>query len=720
MFRAAIVFHNQYPPSSDIGFHGSIINLILDQGTLPTWNTYHMGGEQLVTPPGFHFFVSVLILLTGMRVTFAELVSAVFFSAAIVFPAYIVSKRIWKNPNTSLLAAFFAAISSLSIEMISWGGYPNIVSLFLITAIIYLYLKDIDKPAFKHLLLGGLLFGALVITHTFSLSVFLPVLALYLVLLIVGTIGNLKEMRIQNMLRFFVVSAVLGIVAVLPWILRVFNFYINTLPEGILTGGLDNRNLILANCKTDPMVLTLIIVVVPALIMLKDSRKRYFDTSSLLLMAWFLVPIVMTQAYLFGIYTHYSRFLYFIDFPGIIILSAILLYISRISNLAINRFVKIRWNRIKKALPVIAFTIIIFSFIIFSSWSMFPHEGMKEANIYSTIQQPEATTLEWIKNNTPKDSVIVADHLFGWWLSGIAERPTLSAASLEFLIYSNERAVAKNALLLLDTDYYIDNGLIQIRYDGPYVSRHNPEVSIETWSGEAFAMFQFNETRLEYNQENVTLSDMTITENTIKEYENSTVLLTITYENELFIVRKTLQVWQGVRFAELSYEIETKTVQTNGFEVEFSLYTAATQNLTIDDPSKAKQIGAYNSYHEIAGQIIFSELYPQIEVDPNATDYAEIIYNSQSNSMNIKMLVCVFDAKNLSYLEGVTDMYEKLAENPLEKVPSADEFSIWKYTDMIEEFDVSYVVCRYMKFAKDPNFQLVFNCGNVAVFQVTK
>ncbi|MGD2066238.1 MAG: hypothetical protein PVI43_03600 [Candidatus Bathyarchaeota archaeon] len=67
-------------------------------------------------------------------------------------------------------------------------------------------------------------------------------------------------------------------------------------------------------------------------------------------------------------------------------------------------------------------------------------------------------------------------------------------------------------------------------------------------------------------------------------------------------------------------------------------------------------------------------------------------------------------------------MYEEVAENPLEKVQSDDELNIWKYTNMLEEFDVSYVVCRdksvKMKFTKDPNFQLVFNCENVAIFHV--
>ena len=149
--RVAVIFRNEYPPGSDIGLHGSIINLIMDSGELPSWNPYHMGGEPLVTPPGFHFFVSTLILFSGMPLLLAELVTAIFFSAIIVFPAYSITKRIWKSPNAGLLAAFFATISALSFEMLSWGGYTNVVSLALIVIIFSLFLRDLEKPNRVHL-----------------------------------------------------------------------------------------------------------------------------------------------------------------------------------------------------------------------------------------------------------------------------------------------------------------------------------------------------------------------------------------------------------------------------------------------------------------------------------------------------------------------------------------------------------------------------------------
>ena len=332
MFRAAIIFHNPYPPGSDIGLHGSIINLLLDQGKLPDWNPYHMGGETLATPPGFHYFVTTLMLLTGMPIILAALVTAAFYSSIIVFPAYLVSKRIWKNSSAGIIAAFFAAASALSLEMISWGGYTNIVSLSLIITIFYLFIKDLGAPKLSHLLVGALLFGSLILTHTFSLVIVFSILLFYLILLTIGKWKKVKDMQIMNLFRFFMVSVSAGIVLVSPWILKVLNFYMGVSSEGAATGGLANRNLILTNRRVEIIILALLIAVIPALFMFKASRKRPIDSQSLLLIAWFIIPIVLTQAYLFGIVTDYSRFMYFIDFPGIIIISAGLLYLFSLHN----------------------------------------------------------------------------------------------------------------------------------------------------------------------------------------------------------------------------------------------------------------------------------------------------------------------------------------------------------------------------------------------------
>jgi hypothetical protein len=715
--------------------HGSIINLILDEGKLPLWNPYHMGGEPLATPPGFHFFTSILILFTGMPLLFAQLITAAFFSSFIVFPAYLVSKKMWRSHSAGFLAAFFAAISALSIEMVSWGGYTNVISLALIVVIFYLFLKEIDQPSHFNLLMGTLLFGSILLTHTFSLFVFFPILILYFVLLLIGKFLKLKEIELRKTLRFFTVSAALGILAVSPWLLRVFSFYMGASAEGALLGGMeDNRNIILANRSVDVIILTLIIVIIPTFFMFKASRKRYADSGSLLLVAWFLVPIVMTHAYIFGVFVDYSRFLYFIDFPGILIISAGLFYLFRYTSIAVRKFSRIKWNSVKKLVPALVFIASLFVFIVISPWSIFPDEAMTRVNFYTTIQKPEATAMEWIQNRTPESSVLVADHLYGWWLSGIGKRTTLSAAGLEFLLYSHELEVAKSAQLFFDTNYYIDNGLIQVREDGLYFLRYNPVFSIGTWSGKSYSLVHFkdNETIFFYYwingygqrvYENTTLADMKMIGNpTMSKNENLAAFTTL-FENDFLTVNKTVTVQRGVRFAELSYEIETKNFRTNLFNIRFKLNTREdTEPPKIDQ--SIPMIGFYDPNQKVCGQAIFREDLP-VELDPRKyPNRFDLLYRYEWNpKMEIKILVGVFDAKDLNYPDEVEETHYRLVNSSLEMV-TLDPLITWDYLEMIENYDISYVVCRdqnvYSKFSENPQFRLVFNGGNVAVFQVVK
>jgi hypothetical protein len=705
--------------------------LILDEGKLPSWNPYHMGGEPLATPPGFHFFTSILILFTGMPLLLAQLITAAFFSSFIVFPAYLVSKKMWRSHSAGVLAAFFAAISALSIEMVSWGGYTNVVSLALIVVIFYLFLKDIDQPSHFNLLMGTLLFGSIILTHTFSLFVFFPILILYFVSLLIGKFLKLKEIELRKTLRFFTVSVALGILAVSPWLLRVFSFYMGASAEGALLGGMeDNRNIILANRSVDIIILILIIVIIPTFFIFKASRKRCVDSGSLLLVAWFLVPVVMTQAYIFGVFVDYSRFMYFIDFPGILIISAGLFYLFRYTSIAVRKFSRIKWNSVKKLVPALVFIASLFVFIVISPWSIFPDEAMTRVNFYTTIQKPEATAMEWIQNRTPESSVLVADHLYGWWLSGVGKRTTLSAAGLEFLLYSHELEVAKSAQLLFDTDYYIDNGLIQVREDGPYFLRRNPEFSIETWSGESYAIFNFQDQGTEFWYEiheygkkvsgNTTLADMKMIETPILMKDENSANLTVTFENDFFTVKKTLTVQRGVRFAELSYDIEVKNFRTNLFNIWLPIYTRE-GNVT-KDPS-TPMFGFHDPYQKVCGQVIFKEDTP-VEINQvESPNRVEMLYRYPwKRNINIKILVGVFDAEDLSPDE-VEKTYYRFANSSLETV-TLDPLITWDYVEMIEKYDISYVVCRdhriYLKFSEDPKFRLVFNGGNVAVFQVVK
>jgi len=342
---------------------------------------------------------------------------------------------------------------------------------------------------------------------------------------------------------------------------------------------------------------------------------------------------------------------------------------------------------------------------------------MDRANYYTAVKQPEVTTLHWIALNTPEDSVLVADHLLGWWLSGISQRPTFSAAGLEFLIYSHELEVAQAAHRILDTNYQIYNGFIQINEDGPYQSRHNPEFSYEKWAGESFGLIHFenNLTTICYDQKNITLTQIQVTQHALT-YDENFAVLTTTYKNQEFIVTKTVQLQKGAKIAELTYDIQSKQIDI----FDFCVIMNTTADMPLQNVSTSMMIGVFNWYEKVGGQVILEPAPLEIIYPENTTD-CQLAYKTQNSSLNVKMQISVFDLEN-TYYDEFSDVLDDHADDLLVDEDYEESVTVWQYTDMLEEYDVSYVVCRdqdvYMKFAQDSKFMLIFKCENVAVFQV--
>ncbi len=719
------MFRSGHPPSTDIGLNSNILNLILEQGNLPTWNPYHMGGEPLTNQPGFHFFATFVVMFTGMPILSALMVIAAFFSSFVVFPAYLIARRLWRSSSTGILAAFFVTVSSLSFEMLGWGGYPNIVTLFLITAIVYLFLRNHDHAYRSDFMVSGLLLGSLLLTHLLSFFVLTSVLVTYIIVLSVGY--ALKHKRISQSLRparLFVVSIVLGILLISPWLVRVSNFYLDMASQGVFFGGMtQNKNLLFSNRAIDVSILFLSGAVVLIFFMLKASRGRYVDSQSLLFVVWFLVPLFLTQSYLVNIITDYQRFVYFVDFPSLIILSAGVFYILRYVSTAVKKYSVGKYQRYEKISLGTAFAATILIIYLTLPLMITPSQTLYKMNFYTTINNPEANAMNWIQQRTSTSAVLVADHLYGWWLSGVAQRSTLSAVPAEFLLYPYEIDVAKAALMLLDTDYYIDNGVIQVREDGGFISRRNPVFGIDLPGGIPRHLFYFKDTETTiYYQTNQTkgtldLSEMNMTDaHWISRNDNSAVLA-MTRENNLFTIDRTLRVERGANSAELSYQISPRQPETSINWVRFMLHTIE-GNIVYDQ----NMLGFYDPLARVCGEVIFRSNNPEVKMFPGSGgNTAELLYtNENDSSIEVKFLFGFFDAEKMSYSQ-ILDAYDRFMQNP-QQIVSNLPLITYDYLEIIKDYDVSYVVCRdpemYPKFSNDPHFQVAYSNEDVTIFRV--
>ena len=221
---------------------------------------------------------------------------------------------------------------------------------------------------------------------------------------------------------------------------------------------------------------------------------------------------------------------------------------------------------------------LLFSFVALPIF-MTPSQGVGQTiqSFYQVMNNPGWEAIQWTKQNTPANSVFVSDALYGWWFGGFAQRPTLSAVDPQYLTSARELAPAKNASYLLDTDYLVDNGYFQVREDGGYIARHNPEFLAHIknyYFPYSFFNFDNDQTIISIRNGQVgelyNLSSLPVTDMHIEGTSNSESII-VTHGNDLFNFTQTVTVYSATEIA-----ISTKMVQ---------YFANITQSIQTDNPA---------------------------------------------------------------------------------------------------------------------------------------
>jgi hypothetical protein len=750
VYRLLLMHWATYPPGADIGLHESVINSIIMRGnTNFMWNNYHMGGGLSLTFPGYHIFVSYIILMTGMSGYLAQSLVVSFFSSIIVLCAFLIARSVW-GESTALIVGFLVAISRFDIEMLMWAGYPNAVTLMLIPLIFYLYLERDRFSLVPFLAATTILSGAIFFTHSLSAIMFV---AISFSTVILGTIFS-KRMRVsKTKLLVWLLPIFLGAILVSPFLAQAVPAYLGANSE-TFTGGVSDIQQALLSTRLLPLewIIPLFACVIFFFLFSKKYKGKFLTVPALLLTLWIVVPMTFTQGYLVGIYTDYNRFLYFIILPLIVLIGLGLDhgagFFARVINsyLSSKKAIKTRKkiSNIRSRLlarlsrkNIYAGFAISFLLILFLAVPIFltPFQGTAIQGFYQTMNAPRYEAIQWARQNTPDGSVFVSDAYYGWWFSGFAERPTLSAVDPQYLALAREFEPAQVAKSLLDTDYMIDNGLIQVREDGGYIGRHNPEILAKlNWTYFPYAFLNFNNsrTRIQYRIGSSPhfsyLTQLSVKEMRIENDANHATIV-VAKENAFFNYTQLTTVYKGSPFVNITIAIESAvdgvSLDWLDFTVNSKGKVQALQNNTIallDEGVKA------------FSQLIFNKEQPNIDlINPDNPCIFLLDYNLQGKAKaEIQMTVSAYSVSdNLEIYQSqekkdqyFNDIIRGNLDSYQGRAPDSPLVNVFDYQKAVDDWDISYIACRdskvIPKFAKDPTFNLVFINTDVAIFMVKK
>ncbi len=483
---------------------------------------------------------------------------------------------------------------------------------------------------------------------------------------------------------------------------------------------------------------------------------------------WLFVPLLLTQSYLVGFSVDYNRFLYFLIFPLIIFVAVVIEHGSSffahiivtyrsLTSQTQKTLKKATSKKIELHLPDLThrsiyagFTLffILFSFLALPIF-MGPvyNTGQTIQKFYQTMDNQGWEAIQWAKTNTPKDSVFVSDALYGWWFGGFAQRRTYSAVDPQYLSINEEYNKTLFARNLLDTDYLIDNGYFQVREDGGYLSRHNPEFLAHIRNDYfPYPFFNFDNDAIvvtllnEGKSERISLSNVPVKDMHLEGTANSESIV-VTHGNSLFNFTQTITIFTGSNsteetklascFATMTESIRTDNPDVTLVMLEFDLQTKGT-----NPPVKGEDnsyIGLIDMGMKTIGELIFSNQSRPDQIvtpsDKNAQDNnmftpIELSYSLDSKK-NIEFSyhigVYQYTDNQLDSIQKGTLSFEKLIRINTQAVlaqfsnvppPKDSGFYVFDYKQQMSTWNVTYIAVRdfghFPRFANDPTFSLVF------------
>ncbi len=736
-YRILLMLWAGFPPGADIGLHNSVIYSITSHGNVDFfYNFYHIGGGVSLTFPGYHIFTTSVILLTGLPEYVAHATVVALFSSLLVLCAFFITKKVWST-QAAFIVAFLMAVSRFDIEMLMWAGYPNVITLLLIPLTFWLYLEKDRFSKVPFFVSTSILAGSIFLTHSLSSGMFILISAAVVLFILIWP-DRMGVSRRTTL--YWILPIIFGAVLVSPFLIQAIPTYIAEYSSGGT-----------ASILGYDIVIPLFALIAGILVFSKNKYRKFLALPSFLVAMWVFVPLIFTQGWLLGLAVDYNRFLYFLVLPVMIFIALLIAHSSDFFAQTLDKYLASKKPSISLKLPrkklytIIVTCILIFSFAalpIFSS-AIQLNGGQTLQNYYQTMDNKGWDGIQWLKENTPEGSVLVSNALYGWWLGGYTQRPTLSAVAPEFLTVKREVDNASFARNLLDTDYIVGNNLIQVREDGGYLGRHNPEFLVKTRENYTYPFFNYDNddikvtliVRLSDGSNRTEIHAVSSLPVTDMHRENTTdsESIYVTHGNDLFNFTQISTVTLGSQFAKMTNMISTDNPNVTLVTIAFGLDTKG-YSVISDDYS---YVAFVDEGMKSIGEIVFPEQLsrPITVVDESPVKITFGLNQERSVQLSYFMGVYQYSDEQLSRIRSGALTFTEIVEEKSHNYTSLfgdSFFTVFDYREELINRKVDYVVLQIdnnpipektqigvdPKFRCDPLFSLVFINEEVAIYRV--
>ncbi len=442
----SVVSMNGLVMGNDPAVHMEKAHIFLQTGRIPLEN---LGW----TPPLFQIVLAVLISFTGAtsvtQLIFLEKALAVLIDWLLFFSVYLIGAKFF-GKKIGGIAAVLLFFCVPMFELNLWGGYTTVLGLafmFLLFVYLPLALKNLE-----HIVITFFVAFSLVLSH--QLTAFLTVLILppIILFMLIKSRGKHFKALIAVILGGGIAFILYYSQAMLPYlgdiIEHVFFMQKTTLyqiPGTTLNAFMVNFGFIFAIS---------IVGIVVAFLKLRARKEPLFF---LILFMSFIVPFVLAESYLFGLYLPFQWFIYYL-MPPMVVLAAVSIGLAADQVSVFYRKHKRSWRTLRLRAVTVSLVALVCLLLVVRFGTVYGK--IMEGSVYystSDIKAYDAGT--WLRNNYPDETTVVVTEVPGFW----------------FRIYSGKTIIAETdpiiernaiAAAVLELAYELENPLTLVRaYD---------------------------------------------------------------------------------------------------------------------------------------------------------------------------------------------------------------------------------------------------------------
>jgi len=456
---------NPFPPIDDPAIRLKEAYALLGN-PYPLWDQ-----TPLQYPPLFNMALALLVAFTGDPLFSIKFLGILLIST-MCLTIYPLVKHITGSGAAGIVSVWLLAFHPIFAEMYGWGGYANILGqAFLLLALNYM-LRTVDSNKNSDFILATFFSGLTVLTHHLTTMVYAAICIALLLLVIHqymrrGVSSKILVRTLATMftalLAFLVWRSLAG-----PFQYVIFNY------ASLATRPFDFEAFWWIFKDQFASAFLFITASIGAVALYYYGKRREL----LILLTLTSFPFLFTQAYLLGIALDFKRFPSF-AVPGIISLCSSAILPLKWEHFKFNFEEKSCSFNVESALLASMLSITLLSNVLVGlnmPYKVNEYYHYLQDYAYGVEEKLEA--LNWIKGNTSKYAVVVADSSLGRWIEGYSQRRTL--LELEpyqiFVVGELERYTASNTLL--HANIALLNQYVRVWDDAPYHMRHTPWIAV--------------------------------------------------------------------------------------------------------------------------------------------------------------------------------------------------------------------------------------------------